>query len=129
LDPVAQVVFVGADFQSIVAAWESGAAAQASTAALAIKPASRQPFILLDSGRCGESIPAGMIEELNAMEDSTVIMAEWGLGRRDSIRRSKISYVIFLKTKKSKKIGGVQKFRHNEFAERCAKPNFRKISV
>ena len=80
LDPVAQVVFVGADFQSIVAAWESGAAPQASTAALAIKPASRQPFILLDSGRCGESIPAGIIEELNAMEDSTVFMVEWGWG-------------------------------------------------
>ena len=88
LDPVAQVVFVGADFQSIGWAWETGAAAQA-IAALARQPASRQPFIRLDSGRCGDLIPAEMIEETNAREDSTVIMVEWGLGRKISLERSK----------------------------------------
>jgi hypothetical protein len=72
-------------FQSIVAAWEYGAAAQASTAALAIKPASRQPFILLDSGRCGVFIPAEMTGETKTREVSTVIMVEWGLGRGISL--------------------------------------------
>jgi hypothetical protein len=79
------VVFVGADFQSIVAAWETGAAAQAIAAALARRPASRQPFSRLDSSRCRESIPGEMLEETNAREDSTVIMAEWGLERRISL--------------------------------------------
>jgi hypothetical protein len=74
LDPVAQVVFVGADFQSIVAAWETGAAAQAIAAALAIKTASRQPFSRLDSSRCGESIPAEMLEETNAREGFSVFI-------------------------------------------------------
>jgi hypothetical protein len=78
LDPVAQVVFVGADFQSTVAAWETGAGAQASTAALAIKPASRQPFNRLDSGGCEDSIPEEMIGETNAREVSTVFMEARG---------------------------------------------------
>jgi hypothetical protein len=79
-------------FQSIVAAWETGAAVQAIAATLAIKPASRQPFILLDSGRYGVFIPAEMIEETNAREDSTVIMVEWDLGRRISLERFRKNY-------------------------------------
>ena len=65
-------------FQSIVVAWETGAAAQAIAAALAIKPASRQPFDRLDSGGCEDSIPEEMIGETNAREVSTVFMEARG---------------------------------------------------
>ena len=65
-------------FQSIVVAWETGAAAQAIAAALAIKPASRQPFNRLDSGGCEDSIPEEMIGETNAREVSTVFMEARG---------------------------------------------------
>jgi hypothetical protein len=96
-------------FQSIVAAWEYGAATQASTAALAIKPASRQPFILLDSGRCGVFIPAEMTGETKTREVSTVIMVEWGLGRGISLEGlGKTTISDFFVNNKNKKIGGVQ---------------------
>jgi hypothetical protein len=89
-------------FQSIVAAWEYGAAAQASTAALAIKPASRQPFILLDSGLCGESTPAEMRGETKTKEVSTVFMVEWGLG--GSVKTTISDFFV-----NEKIIGAVQK--------------------
>jgi hypothetical protein len=66
-------------FQSIVAAWETGAAAQASTAALAIKPASRLPFTRLNSGTCEDSIPAEMLGEAKTKEVSTVFMEARGM--------------------------------------------------
>jgi hypothetical protein len=55
-----------------------------------------------------------MIEEINAMEDSTVFMVEWGLGRRTE---AKVSYVIFSSTTKIKKSAGFKIVRDNKFAE------------
>ena len=46
-----------------------------------------------------------MIEEINAMEDSTVFMVEWGLGRRIE---EKLSYVIFSSTTKIKNRRGLK---------------------
>jgi hypothetical protein len=55
-----------------------------------------------------------MIEELNAMDDSTVFMVEWGLGRGIN---ATVSYVIFSSTTKIKKSAGFKKFRDNEIAD------------